>query len=210
MASRTSFYLPDSSKVWLNAGSRLIYPETFAGKTREISLFGEAFFKVTRDESKPFIVKTTDLDIKVLGTQFNVSAYPDDYSIQTTLQEGSVAISKQDAGFFDRDIILQPDQMGVFDKQSKKSKVYPVDAKNSSIWTEGLLKFKDDDLSRIVRKIERYYNVFISLESPALAQTKMTGKLDLSQDLDEVLEYLSKVSQCTYEKVNNNNYLLKK
>ncbi len=206
--SRSKISLSDGTVVWLNAGSRLVYPETFTSKNREVTLYGEAFFDVTHNETKPFIVKTTDLDIRVLGTRFNVAAYPDDHSIQTTLQEGSVAIKKRGAGLFDRDLILKPNQQNVFNRAAEESKTYQVDAQNYSVWTQGLLRFNDEQLSRIVRKLERYYNVLISIDNPRVGQIKITGKLDLTKDIDEVIKYLSRVSQTSYNKENENNYLI--
>ncbi len=91
--NQSRLVLSDNTVVWLNAGSRLVYPSRFEDKTREVLLFGEAFFEVSKDEKKPFIVKTSDLQIKVLGTQFNISAYTEDKVIQTVLKEGSVSIS---------------------------------------------------------------------------------------------------------------------
>ena len=98
--NQSKLILSDNTVVWLNAGSRLVYPTFFSGKTREVLLFGEAFFEVSKNADKPFIVKTSDIEIKVLGTQFNVSAYAEDKVIQTVLKEGSVAIHQNNASFF--------------------------------------------------------------------------------------------------------------
>ncbi|WP_321290522.1 FecR domain-containing protein [uncultured Sunxiuqinia sp.] len=206
--NRSKIILSDGTTVWLNAGSRLIYPEVFGVKNREVTLYGEAFFDVSHNETKPFIVKTTDLNIRVLGTRFNVNAYPDDYTIQTTLEEGSISVKKREAGLFERELVLKPNQQYVFNRQTEASKVNRVDAQSYLIWTEGLLRFNDEQFSRIVRKVERYYNVLVSIDSPVLAREKITGKLDLSQGIDETLEYLSRVSQTNYKKENESNYLI--
>ena len=207
--NRSKVLLSDGSTVWLNAGSRLIYPSVFTGKNREVLLFGEAFFDIRKNENLPFIVKTSSLDIKVLGTKFNVSAYPDDNVIQTVLKEGSVAIRKLNANLFENDIVLKPDQLASFNKESGESKIYNVDAAYYSIWTEGLLSFDEVDLSRIIKKVERYYNIHVSYENPLSGTIKISGKLDLNQDRNEVFEYLSKVSLTTIIKIDNMHYRIK-
>jgi hypothetical protein len=208
--NRSKITLSDGTTVWLNAGSRLVYPSVFVEKTREVLLFGEAFFEVTENKDRPFVVKTSALAVKVLGTSFNVSAYPDDKTIQTVLEEGSVAIRKNGAQFFENDIILKPNQLASFNKGTNESKIYDVDTEYYTVWTEGLLSFDEVDLSRIIKKVERYYNVEMIYTDPALGATKITGKLDLNQNTDEVFEYIGKVSLTTIEKISNNLYKIKK
>lgn len=208
--NQSRLVLSDNTVVWLNAGSRLVYPSRFEDKTREVLLFGEAFFEVSKDEKKPFIVKTSDLQIKVLGTQFNISAYTEDKVIQTVLKEGSVSISSNNSGLFERDLVLKPNQMASFNRTSKDTKVYEVDVNYYTLWTKGLLSFDEIDFTRIVKKVERFYNISIGFSEPLLGATRISGKLDLKQKREEVLEYLEKVSLTTIEKVNDNQYMVKK
>lgn len=208
--NQSRLVLSDNTVVWLNAGSRLVYPSRFEDKTREVLLFGEAFFEVSKDEKKPFIVKTSDLQIKVLGTQFNISAYTEDKVIQTVLKEGSVSISSNNSGLFERDLVLKPNQMASFNRTSKDTKVYEVDVNYYTLWTKGLLSFDEVDFTRIVKKVERFYNISIGFSEPLLGATRISGKLDLKQKREEVLEYLEKVSLTTIEKVNDNQYMVKK
>jgi len=208
--NQSRLVLSDNTVVWLNAGSRLVYPSRFEDKTREVLLFGEAFFEVSKDEKKPFIVKTSDLQIKVLGTQFNISAYTEDKVIQTVLKEGSVSISNNNSGLFERDLVLKPNQMASFNRTSKDTKVYEVDVNYYTLWTKGLLSFDEIDFTRIVKKVERFYNISIEFSEPLLGATRISGKLDLKQKREEVLEYLEKVSLTTIEKVNDNQYMVKK
>ena len=121
----------------------------------------------------------------------------------------SVAIRRNGANFFERDIILEPNQLASFNKQTSESKIYNVDAEYYSIWTSGLLSFDEVDLSRIIKKVERFYNIKIEYENPLIGSTKISGKLDLNQDMAEVLEYLSKVSLTKFEKINNYKYKIK-
>ena len=207
--NRSKITLGDNTVVWLNAGSRLIYPSRFTGKQREVLLFGEAFFDVSENVEMPFIVKTSSLEVKVLGTEFNVSAYPEDNTVQTVLKTGSVAISRNNSGLFESDLVLKPNQMAVFNKNSRDSKVYEVDAAYYTIWVKGLLSFDDQDLSRIIKKIERYYNIHIRYADPLVGSQKISGKLDLNKNLEEVFEYLSKVSSTQIRKIDNTNYEIK-
>lgn len=208
--NQSRLVLSDNTVVWLNAGSRLVYPSRFEDKTREVLLFGEAFFEVSKDEKKPFIVKTSDLQIKVLGTQFNISAYTEDKVIQTVLKEGSVSIRNNNSGLFERDLVLKPNQMASFNRTSQDTKVYEVDVNYYTLWTKGLLSFDEIDFTRIVKKVERFYNISIEFSEPLLGTTRISGKLDLKQKREEVLEYLEKVSLTTIEKVNDNQYMVQK
>jgi len=208
--NQSKLILSDNTVVWLNAGSRLVYPTFFNGKTREVLLFGEAFFEVSKNAEKPFIVKTSDIEIKVLGTQFNVSAYAEDKVIQTVLKEGSVAIRQNNATFFDSEILLKPNQMASFSKSSNETKLYDVDASYYTLWTKGLLSFDDVDFNRILKKVERFYNITVNFSEPILGTIRISGKLDLKRNKDEVLEYLEKVSLTNINKVNDNQYVVKK
>jgi len=208
--NQSKLILSDNTVVWLNAGSRLVYPTFFNGKTREVLLFGEAFFEVSKNAEKPFIVKTSDIEIKVLGTQFNVSAYAEDKVIQTVLKEGSVAIRQNNASFFDKEIVLKPNQMASFVKNSNETMLYDVDASYYTLWTKGLLSFDDVDFNRILKKVERFYNISVGFSEPILGTIRISGKLDLKRNRDEVLEYLEKVSLTNIERVNDNHYMVKK
>ena len=208
--NQSKLILSDNTVVWLNAGSRLVYPTFFSGKTREVLLFGEAFFEVSKNADKPFIVKTSDIEIKVLGTQFNVSAYAEDKVIQTVLKEGSVVIHQNNASFFDKEVVLKPNQMASFSKGSNETKLYDVDASYYTLWIKGLLSFDDVDFNRIVKKVERFYNISVNFSEPILGTIRISGKLDLKKNKDEVLEYLEKVSLTNIKKVNENQYMVKK
>jgi ferric-dicitrate binding protein FerR (iron transport regulator) len=208
--NQSKLILSDNTVVWLNAGSRLVYPTFFSGKTREVLLFGEAFFEVSKNAEKPFIVKTSDIEIKVLGTQFNVSAYVEDKMIQTVLKEGSVEIRRDNASFFDSKVVLKPNQMASYSKITNETQLYEVDANYYALWTKGLLSFDDVDFNRILKKVERFYNISVSFSEPNIGSIRISGKLDLKQNRDEVLEYLEKVSLTKINKLNDNQYLVNK
>jgi len=207
--NQSRIVLSDNTVVWLNAGSRLVYPTQFNGKTREVLLFGEGYFEVTKNPEKPFIVKTSNLDIRVLGTKFNISTYAEDNVIQTVLKEGSVAVRRNGAGLFEKDIIMKPNQMASFDKTTNQSKIQEVDANYYTLWTKGLISFDEIDFVRVTKKLERFYNISINFSDPQKEIIRISGKLDLKRNRKEVMEYLEKVSSSSFEQVNENQYTIK-
>lgn len=207
--SSSDITLADGTKVWLNAGSRLIYPSRFVDKTREVFLSGEAFFEVKEDENQPFLVKTADLKIEVLGTRFNVSAYPEDYSVQTVLAEGKVKIKGNDAGLFKKSFQLEPGQMAYFNKKSNETTVNKVDVEPYILWTQGLFSFSNTDFNRITKKLERYYDIRFQYDDPMKGTIQVTGKLDVTQEREEVLGYLEILTGLEFIKINNKQYVIK-
>ena len=206
--NRSKIRLSDGTIVWLNAGSRLIYPSRFTDKRREVLLSGEAFFDVYRDPDQPFIVKINALDIKVLGTRFNVSAYPEDTVIQTVLEKGAVAFHPNESGWFEKDLELSPNQMAVYNKNKRETKISNVNTQFYSSWTNGLLSFENTDLQGILKKMERYYNISLHFEDPLIGAMQISGKLDLNEGLDEAFEYIEKVAGITFKKKNESAYAI--
>ncbi len=207
--NHSKILLSDGTKVWLNAGSRLIYPSRFVDKTREVFLIGEAFFDVSKNEKQPFIVKTPDIQIKVLGTQFNMSAYPDDNIVQTVLIEGSVEVGLLNSGIFDRDVQLEPGQLANFNKQNKNTNVYNVDTDYYISWKQGYLSFYNSDLSRVVKKLERYFDVRFRYENPMNGTIHISGKLDINKDKEMVFEYMNTLTGLNFTKINDKYYVIK-
>jgi hypothetical protein len=186
--------LPDGTKVHLNAGSRLAYPDTFAGDTREVMLSGEAYFEVKHNAKHPFVVLANDLRIKDLGTRFNVSAYPVDGRVETVLAEGKVSIRKNNAGLFSQSTELIPGEMASFDRQTDQIQVKKVNIEDYILWTQGIMKFETTDLNRIVKKLERFYNIRFHFEDPLLGTLKISGKLELNENRAEVLERIARTA----------------
>jgi len=207
--SRSEIKLSDNTIVYLNAGSRLIYPSHFDGNKREVYLFGEAFFCVSKDDKHPFVVHTSDISVLVHGTKFNVCAYPEDNIVQTVLAEGAIALRPKAAGLFDEDIELQPNQMASYSKKNKAVRVHNVDASYYTVWTEGILKFSNQDLNRVLKRVERFYNITFTYANPFDAETKISGKLNLKEEKEEVFEYISRVAQIKIEPINGNRYRIK-
>ncbi|NLZ46180.1 MAG: DUF4974 domain-containing protein [Clostridiales bacterium] len=204
--------LPDGTRVFLNAGSRLIYPDFFSDKYREVFLTGEAFFDVKHDEKQPFMVQTTDIRMWVLGTQFNVSAYPTDNTIETVLLEGSVAIEKPKTfGLGKDEIILAPNQKASFKKEQNIFSVTDeTDVDIYIAWTYGWLKYNRESLISVMRKVERFYNVEIHLPDNYPQDDKITGKLDLKESLKETMQILADASGTEFRILGNKVYVEKK
>lgn len=207
--SRTVLTLSDNTKVFLNAGSKLVYPSEFKGDKREVLLSGEAFFEVSKNKNKPFIVKTSSLAIKVLGTKFNISAYSEDIDIKTVLVEGAVAVRKNDAGIFDQGIYMKPNQLVSFNKKSEVFSTREADTEIYTLWKDGMLKFQDEELKNIIHKLERFYDLHILLKDSQKGILKLSGKLNLSEDKYEVFEYLKALTNMNLEEINEKYFILK-
>jgi hypothetical protein len=198
--------LPDGTKVYLNAGSRLVYPEFFADKIREVFLVGEAFFEVEHNVEHPFVVQTTDIRIKVLGTKFNISAYPTDNIIETVLTEGKVTLEHNNSRLFSETTDLVPNQLAAFNKTSKEVKLVRVDTENYTLWKDGLFKFEHSDLSRVIKKLERFYNIRFDYHDPLLGGIKISGKLELSENREEIINRLAVAASVQISKKGENYY----
>lgn len=198
--------LSDGTKVFLNAGSRLVYPENFTGKTREVFLVGEAFFEVKHDMDHPFIVQLSDLRVKVLGTRFNISAYPSDNVIETVLTEGKVDLEKKHAGLLDKSIEMVPDQLASFNRTSQETTLRKVNTDDYTLWTAGILKFESADLNRITKRLERFYNIRFEYGSPLLGGLRISGKMELKEDKDEICYRIARVASVKIIKKGDNLY----
>ena len=187
--------LPDGTKVFINSGSWLAYPEQFTGKSREVLLSGEAFFEVKHDKDHPFVVQTNKLQITDLGTCFNISAYNSDKKTEAILAEGKISIRKKTAGLFQKTVDLTvPGQMASYDHETDKTAVHFVNMKDYLLWTQGMMKFESTDLNSILKKVERYFNIHFSYEHSDLGKIKISGKLGLNEGKDEVLERISRTA----------------
>ena len=205
---RHSIILCDGTRVLLNSGSRLVYPAEFLGKTREVWLKGEGYFEVTKNPEKPFIVKTDFMNIKVLGTVFNISDYDDEPTAYTVLVEGKVEVSQKNRLFGTTDKILRPGQGCFYSIETKTSEIRKVELYDYISWKDGLFNFKDQPLVAIVSRLRKYYNQNILIEAGKLPNTLISGKLVLSDNLDAVMKYLAKTMESRYEKNKNGDFIL--
>jgi transmembrane sensor len=175
--------LPDGTKVWLNAASKLRFPVVFAGNERKVELSGEAYFEVAKDRKKPFKVKAELQEIMVLGTHFNVNAYHDDAFTKTTLLEGSVRVNKGSA-----QALLTPGQQAVSNDGSAVINVRKdVDIQESIAWKNGLFMFEQEDIFSIMNKISRWYDIVVEYRGD-LKGKKYSGNISKFEDVTEVLK----------------------
>ena len=180
--------LPDSSCVMVNSGSILLYPENFAGNKRSVYLNGEAKFTVKHDEKKPFIVKTSDMDVEVLGTVFYVSSYADNEQTMTTLASGKVKID-----FYADEhpsAVLAPGEQVIFDRASGQVIRKTVNTDDLVDFEHGNLMFQSASLQQIMKTIERRYDVVIYLNTGNYGNNRLTVKFMYDETLDEVLHTL--------------------
>jgi transmembrane sensor len=184
--NRAMINLEDGTRVWLNADSKLTYPESFAESTvRSVTLEGEAFFDVTENPAKPFVVNTAGMRVRVLGTSFNVRSYNYDQEVRTTLVKGKVMIESDDAS---GTLTLMPNQQAVFEKQTRKiSLEHQVETEEFTSWREGKLSFDDQPLSIIIHELERWYNVTIKVEDQTALTCRFSAKIN-NKTLEEVME----------------------
>ena len=176
--------LPDGTKVWLNQSSVLKYPRAFEGKERHVYLDGEAYFEVARNHEKPFMVKSPAMDVRVLGTSFNIKCRPDNSFAETTLIEGEVEVKdKSDKGR----ITLLPGQKAVLNRVTGRMQVKQVDPKMEIVWHNDLIPFEKSSIFQIAAALERFYGVKIIL-SPDVDSTNTYSIYSLKYILFYVLE----------------------
>jgi hypothetical protein len=193
--------LSDGTKVKLNAGTSLKYPVNFVkDKDREVFLLaGEAYFDVTKDEKHPFIVSSNEMNVRVLGTQFCISSYPEDENMNTVLVKGSVSLYKNYEGYSKSTAqLLEPGQKASWNKSNRGIYVNEVDVSLYTAWIEGKLVFKDLPFKVIRKKLERKYNVSISNDNKLLDQNTFNATFDI-ETIEEVLEILDRNFGIKYE-----------
>lgn len=179
-----SVVLPDGSKVWLNATSSLKFPTAFTGTQRKVELKGEGYFEIAKNKHMPFKVDFNNEEVEVLGTHFNIMAYPDDAVTRTTLLEGSVSISKNNVKK-----ILIPGQQAVGGLQTNGFNITEVNTDEAIAWKNGLFLFHNEDIKSIMKKIARWYDVDIYYQG-TLPSQQYGGRISKSKNLSEILKNL--------------------
>jgi ferric-dicitrate binding protein FerR (iron transport regulator) len=195
--------LPDGSTAWLNAGSTLKYPSVF-GKERRVLLSGEAFFNVARQADAPFIVSTEKIDIKALGTQFNVHSYPQNTCLNVSLLEGSVKVYQPSAE--EEGTILNSKQQLHFENGQFRLE-NRVD-EDQLLWREGIFSFKKEHLNLIIKKLEWHYGVNIIVENPEILKYEYTGKFRQRDGIIEILRIIQKIHKFKIREEENSNRII--
>jgi transmembrane sensor len=217
--SRTSLYLPDGTHVWLNAGSKLSYNKNFGAASREVDLSGEAFFDVARNPASPFIIHTSRIDIRVLGTSFNVKSYPSEKTTETVLIHGSIEVALHDKT--NEKIILKPNQkLVVGNNENSIPRRLPVtiaavQQKEAGIsvqkptyerttgaivetsWVRGQLVFQDEDFGTLAKDMERWYGVTIRFTDPKQMTWRFTGTFE-KETIREALDAMKLTTNFNY------------
>jgi len=203
--------LSDGTTVRLNSGSRLVFPSSFSdSKNREVVLIGEGFFHVHKDSAHPFVVKTKFMNVRVLGTIFDLCAYKDEKTVAAILVEGSVCVFNKAEESSNRTTVLSPGEGCFYYVDKNKSETKKVNTDFYTSWTDGVYKFKDACFNEVIKKLEKYYNVYIETADKKVLKTKISGKLIITGDVDEAMQYVSKTVECKYEKNNKGVYVIKK
>ena len=185
-----SLELADGTRVWLNTESKLRYPVAFTGEERRVEMDGEVYFEVAKNREKPFVVTVNGVDIRVLGTSFNVSAYQED--VVTTLVTGKVQLKKGD-----EQVVLLPNQQAIW--SDDKFKVKQVDARNYVLWKEGIFYFEDVDLETILDDMARWYNVTLFYVNPTLKKMKFSVEIKRYEDINEILRRIEQTKRVKFE-----------
>lgn len=201
--------LSDGTLVHLNAGTTLKYPVKFiAGENRQVYLDGEAFFDVAKDAKHPFIVNADALNIRVLGTHFNVSNYPEDPATDVVLVEGSVGMYRANEEFdANKNTILKPGYKGSFDRESAMISTKPVITDIYTSWINGGLTFRNMTFKNIITKLERHYNVTIINKNEKLANEKFNASFS-DESIEKVMSYFNDIHGINYT-IKNNQILIK-
>ena len=228
--SKTRTLLPDGSTVWLNAGSSIVYDPEFSGNTREVTLQGEAYFDIVKQPQKPFIVHAGDINIKVLGTAFNVKSYAEERTVETTLLRGLVQISRA-AGKQGEPIYLHPNQKIVLLKAgmppieetgkeikeqktvvSEKEAIVNLDSslkeneRFETAWVYNRLEFRGDNFEELAKKLERWYNVTIHFEDEEVRKLEFNGSLE-SETVEQAFLALTAATGFRFEVKGNEVYI---
>lgn len=201
---RANLILADGTTVWLNSNSTLKYPANgFHSKNRKVALEGEGYFEVAHDEKHPFIVETQKYDIRVLGTTFNVSAYPNSDMFETSLIEGKVTVYQPDT---QNEIVLKP-----YEKvEARDGKLYKeaFTSDNDFLWRMGIYSFKNEPLETVFKKLEQYYEVKIINNNQEIASRPCTGKFRQKEGIEHVMKVLQKYVKFNYMQDDEKNQII--
>jgi len=199
---RAELLLPDSTKVWINARSKLVYPVTFEKGIRQVELDGEAYFDVSHNKKCPFIVKTSKMDIQVLGTEFNVSAYSDFPEFEVSLLRGSVTL--QDPLLSKNYRMKEKEHIKLIGNKLIVTQIVNYDYFR---WKEGLLCFNNESVETIIDKLRLYYDIKINVNNQKFLKSLYTGKFRTKDGIEQVLNVLQIEHKFTYTKNNDLNLI---
>ena len=196
IGSKNHITFSDGSQIWMNSGTKIIYPEKFSNNSRNVYIEGEAYLEITHNADAPFSVHTKNATVRVLGTTFNVAAYPGENSTEVVLVKGKVDLSNGE----ETHVVLAPGELSsVVDGELKQP--VKVDVEQYICWIDDVLIFNDDTLEKVFSRLNAHYGVEFVL-GPGVDKLKVTGKLNLKDDIDEVMRTISFTSSISYSKSN--------
>ena len=201
---RTRITLSDNSSVWVNSGSKFVYPACFAKDKREVYLEGEAIFEVSHNKQRPFHVITRDVEVKVLGTVFDLSAYTEDSTTATILESGSVEMKYNTSSILNSSkLVMNPGMMAVYNQMGNEITQSKVNTRFYTSWKDGYIDCEKQSLGEILKKVSRHYNVSIQMNDKTLADETFTGKLDFRNSAVQVLSIIAEFISVKVENVDN-------
>jgi ferric-dicitrate binding protein FerR (iron transport regulator) len=208
MGEKIIVTLLDGTKITLNADSKLKYPMRFGEESREVYLEGEAYFEVTHNDQKPFVVHTADVLTTDLGTQFNVCAFPNEESITVSLEEGKVEVSTNKSYTKKEEVVLSPTQQLVYNREKKTNKIEQFDVQKAIGWKDNILVFDNEPLSKVLLPLERYYGVKFEIADQSLANRNIKANFK-NESFWTVVKVLEKATGLAYKTTKENNELKK-
>ncbi|WP_430932450.1 FecR family protein [Saccharicrinis sp. 156] len=191
--------LADGTKVWLNADSKLRYPESFTADNRTVYMEGEAYFEVAKYKNKPFFVRSGINTVKVLGTEFNVRSYPEDADTRITLCEGSIQLNTKNA-----QNILTPDQQAIINATSQEVVIQQVDSKLYTAWKDGMFMFRKAKLDKVMNDLSRWYNANLFYTNMDIKNTEFSLYMNRQENIKDVLEMLEATEEVSFNIEGNN------
>ena len=197
--TRAQFSLPDGTTGWLNSNSSVKYNGNF-NSDRQVSLTGEAFFNVFKDKKRPFIVNTPEINVKVLGTRFNIASYNNENNVEVVLEEGKLVFNDKE---INKSYTMRPNDLVVYDKTQRDFSTKVVLPQKYLLWTEGKLEFRNDPLDVVARKLERWYNIDVEVNGSISHDQRLRATF-VNESLEEVLYLLKRTLHIDYRIENGN------
>ncbi len=207
---RTHIVLPDGSEVWLNVDTKLEYPARFCMGNRNLKLEGEAYFKVSSNKKSPFIVQIKDFKVKAVGTEFNISAYGDNYFANTSLNKGLVEFTYSPEHKTAHTFSMMPGEKAIVDRENESVKLIKTDGtKSSGSWRNGELNFENEPMTEVFRKMERWYGIKIHFSPKDFMGETLFVNLKGEESVDKLLLIINKAIGIKIKKENNEYWIMK-
>ncbi len=197
---KTELVLPDNTHIWLNSDSRLRYASNFGkGKDRQVELSGEAYFEVSKNKKARFTVQLPNASVTVFGTKFNVKAYRDEKSIETSLVEGSVSFTANPQSSKPTELMMKPGDQVRYNYEEKAITTARFGETEITGWRKNQLVFADDDFTEVVRKIERWYDVKIVYDKASFQGQRLSLQVLEEENIEQLMKIIGKVMHISYE-----------